>query len=147
MTATEIVPLLPHFQAALNITTIGLLILAYLHIRLEHKEKHRKFMTLAIAVSSLFLLSYLYYHSQVGYAKFMGQGWIRPIYFTILASHIILAMLVVPLVVIALFYAWRGRFSNHRHWVRWTYPLWVYVSVSGIIVYLLGFHIYPPTAG
>ncbi len=141
----EIIPFLPHFQAVLNFTTVCVLVVAYQHIRRKNKLMHRKYMMIAITISGIFMLSYLYYHSQVGYAKFMGEGLIRPIYFSILASHIILAALIVPLVLTTVYLAWRARFMNHRRWARWTFPLWVYVSVSGIIVYLLGFHIYAPT--
>lgn len=101
-------------------------------------------MLLALAVSGVFMISYLTYHNQVGYEPFMGQGAIRPVYFTILASHIILAGLIVPLVLTTVILALKGNFQRHRRWARYTFPLWMYVSVSGIIVYLMAFHIYPP---
>lgn len=101
-------------------------------------------MIVALIVSTLFLIAYLYYHSQVGNLKFAGQGLIRPIYFSILASHILLAALIVPLILVTVSYALKGNFAVHRRYARWTLPLWIYVSVTGVIVYLLAFHIYSP---
>jgi len=140
----KIIPLLPHFQAALNLSAICLLSLAWVNIRRNERSMHRKYMLLALTVSGVFMISYLTYHNQVGYAPFTGQGAIRPIYFTILASHIILAGLIVPLVLTTVILALKGNFPRHRRWARYTFPLWMYVSVSGIIVYVMAFHIYPP---
>jgi putative membrane protein len=98
---------------------------------------HRAFMLAALASSSLFLASYLYYHAHVGSVHFQGRGWSRPVYFTILTSHTILAAVIVPMVIITLIRALRGRFDRHRAIARWTYPLWMYVSVTGVIVYFM----------
>ena len=92
----------------------------------------------------MFMVSYLTYHARVGYIPFAGEGLIRPFYFTILASHIILATAIVPMVVLTVVYAIRGNFKKHPHIARWTLPLWFYVSISGVLVYILGFHIYTP---
>ena len=92
-------------------------------------------MLAAFSCSMLFLVSYLVYHYQVGSVPFKGQGWIRPVYFTILITHTILATAVVPLVLITLIRALRGRFDAHRSIARWTFPIWIYVSVTGVIVY------------
>jgi len=143
----DIIPLLPHLQAALNLTTVCLVGLAYSHIRREERTMHRKYMISALIVSGLFLVSYLTYHSQVGNVKFAGEGGIRPIYFTILATHIILAAAIVPMVAVTVFHALRASFKRHRRWARWTLPTWIYVCISGIIIYLLAFHIYPPKVG
>ena len=91
----------------------------------------------ALTVSVTFLASYLFYHYQVGTTRFAGQGWLRPVYFTILGSHTILAMVIVPLVIVTLYFALRGSFPRHRRIARWTLPVWLYVSVTGILVYLM----------
>ena len=92
-------------------------------------------MTLAFACSCLFLTCYLIYHYNVGSVPFQGHGWIRPVYFTILITHIILAATIVPLALITLSRAWQGRFEQHRRIARWTWPLWMYVSVTGVVIY------------
>ena len=143
----KVIPLLPRLQAALNMTTICLICIAYYHIRHENRVVHRRFMIAALVVSAVFLVSYLTYHSQVGNVKFAGEGTIRPIYFTILASHVILAALIVPMVLTTLTFALKGSFSRHRRIARWTFPVWLYVCVSGIVVYLMAFHVYPPQVG
>jgi putative membrane protein len=96
--------------------------------------------------STLFLISYLTYHYYHGDTRFLGQGIIRPIYFTILITHVILAIVIVPLVLITLFRALRLDFIRHRRIARWTFPLWLYVSVTGVIVYLMLYHFYPTPA-
>jgi uncharacterized membrane protein YozB (DUF420 family) len=103
---------------------------------------HRALMLAAIVTSSLFLGSYLYYHWHVGSVRFQGHGWSRPLYFSILVSHTILAITIVPLVAITLSRALRERFDQHRAIARWTYPLWLYVSVTGVIVYLMLYHLF-----
>jgi len=143
----EIIPVLPHLQAGLNVTTICLISVAYYNIRRENHEAHRQFMIAALVVSALFMVSYLTYHSQVGNVKFAGDGGVRPFYFTILATHIILAGLIVPMVISTAFLALRGRYERHRRIARWTFPIWIYVCVSGVAVYLMAFHLYPSQAG
>ena len=140
----DIIAVLPHLQAGLNIATVCLISMAYYNVRRENRAVHRKFMIAALIVSALFMISYLTYHSQVGNVKFAGEGGIRPAYFVLLASHVILAALIVPMVIITAFHALRGSFERHRRIARWTFPIWLYVCVSGVIVYLMAFHIYPP---
>ncbi len=140
----EIIPLLPHFHATLNVITACLVTLAYVHIRRNERLMHRNYMFGALIVSAIFLVSYLTYHHYVGYQKFAGEGVVRPIYFTILASHIILAALIVPMLLTTVVLALRTRFTTHRRWARWTLPIWFYVSVSGIAVYIMAFHLFVP---
>ncbi len=139
----NIIDFLPHAQAVLNITAVCLMTTGYYYIRQQNKAAHKACMLSALAVSTLFLMAYLYYHSQVGNVKFAGEGLIRPIYFSILASHILLAALIVPLILVTLAHALRGKFVKHRQIARWTLPIWIYVSLTGVIVYLFAFHIYP----
>ena len=99
-------------------------------------------MITAVSVSTLFLISYLYYHAHVGSVHFKGRGLSRPIYFTILISHTLLAAAIVPLVIITLSRALRERFDRHRAIARWTYPLWLYVSVTGVVIYFMLYHLF-----
>jgi len=99
-------------------------------------------MVAAVATSSLFLITYLYYHAHVGSVRFPGQGWVRPVYFALLISHTLLAAAVVPLVLVTLTAALRGQIERHRRVARWTYPIWLYVSVTGVVVYLMLYQIY-----
>ena len=101
-------------------------------------------MTAALSVSALFLVFYLYYHYQVGNIPFAGQGAIRPVYFSILASHVILAAVMVPMILATVTFALQGQFDKHRRIARWTLPVWIYVSVTGVLIYMLAFQIYPP---
>ena len=144
MTLDDIIPYLPHFQALLNTAATLLLATGYYYIRNAKPDLHRYCMATALVISSLFMVSYLTYHARVGYMPFAGQGIIRPFYFTLLASHVILAAVIVPLVLTTLFFALRGNFDRHPRIARWTLPLWLYVSVSGVVIYILGFHIYTP---
>jgi len=99
-------------------------------------------MIAALGISTIFMIFYLYYHAKVGYIPFAGQGNIRYVYFSLLASHVILAAIVLPLVLITAGLALRSKFGTHRHIARWTLPTWLYVSVSGVIIYVMSFHIY-----
>ena len=134
-------------QAALNASLNGLsavlLVCGYVAIRSGKTQIHKRFMISAFVVSCCFLISYLVYHYRVGHVVFTGQGWIRPVYFTLLISHTILAAVIVPLILVTLRRAWVERFDKHRVIARWTLPLWFYVSVTGVIVYLLLYQIYP----
>ncbi len=130
-------------DAILNATAAILLAAGFIAIRRRRVHAHRAFMLSAFAVSIAFLISYCVYHYHVGDVRFGGRGWIRPAYFTILISHISLAAVIVPLVLITLWRALRGRFVRHRAIARWTLPLWIYVSVTGVIVYLMLFQLYP----
>ena len=120
------------------------LVAGFRHIRLGNRDSHRKCMIGALLFSAVFMVSYLTYHSQVGYTPFEGQGLVRPVYFTLLASHVILAAVIVPLVLITVYFALRGNFARHPRIARWTLPLWLYVSVTGVLIYVMGFHLYRP---
>jgi putative membrane protein len=127
----------PTLNAALNSLSAVFLFAGYLFIRAKNRGGHRACMLAAFACSTLFLISYLVYHFQVGSVGFKGQGWIRPVYFTILISHTILAVTVVPLALITLMRALREKFDAHRRIARWTFPIWLYVSVTGVVIYLM----------
>ncbi|HEY2119926.1 MAG TPA: DUF420 domain-containing protein [Candidatus Acidoferrum sp.] len=129
-------------NATLNGTSAVLLAGGYAAIRNGKIAIHKKFMLSAFTVSTIFLISYLVYHYRVGHVRFQGQGWIRPVYFTLLISHTILAVTIVPLILVTLRRAWLERFDKHRIIARWTFPLWMYVSVTGVIVYFLLYVIY-----
>ena len=131
---------LPTVNACLNGLSAVCLARGYWCIRNQRPDSHRRWMLAAVAASTLFLASYLTYHGFVGSVGFTGTGWVRPVYFTILISHSILAAVVVPLVLVTLYRAWRQRLDRHRRIARWTLPLWAYVSVTGVVVYLLLYH-------
>lgn len=134
--------LFPTVNATLNGTSAVLLVTGRTLIVRGNKAAHRAVMLAALAVSTAFLASYLYYHYHVGSVHFRGTGWSRPLYFSILISHTILAVVIVPMILITLSRALRERFDRHRAIARWTYPLWLYVSVTGVIVYLMLYHIF-----
>ena len=133
---------LPLVNATLNAIATALLIFGYLSIRRRRIRAHRFAMIAAFTVSALFLVSYLVYHAHVGSRPFPGRGPIRPVYFTILISHIILAAAIPPLAGLTLWRALSGRFDRHVPIARWTLPLWLYVSVTGIVVYLMLYQMY-----
>ena len=135
---------LPHVNAALNFLSFLLLVAAFYQIRRGNVNQHRRLMLSALAVSVIFLVCYVVYHAQYGSVRFMGQGAVRPVYFIILITHIILAAAIVPLVIVTVVRALRGDFARHRRIARWTYPLWLYVSVTGVVVYLMLYHLYRP---
>lgn len=135
---------LPALNACLNAASAVLLALGYRFIRRGRVEAHRACMLAAFAVSTLFLVSYLTYHFQVGSVSFGGQGWARPVYYAILISHTVLAAAIVPLALVTLRRAWKGRFGAHRRIARWTLPVWLYVSATGVVVYLMLYHLFPP---
>jgi uncharacterized membrane protein YozB (DUF420 family) len=128
---------LPAANAVLNATSAGLLIWGFALIRRGRKAAHRRAMLAAFAVSVLFLISYVAYHAQVGTVRFQKTGAIRTIYLSILATHTVLAAAVPVLAAITLTRALRGRFDKHRRIARWTLPIWLYVSVTGVVVYLM----------
>ena len=134
----------PTINATLNGTSAVLLVTAHSMIKRGRVATHRGLMLAAVTTSSLFLISYLYYHAHVGSVHFQGQGWSRPLYFTILISHTILAAAIVPLVIITLSRALRERFDRHRAIARWTYPLWLYVSITGVVIYFMLYHLFVP---
>ena len=128
---------LPSLNAALNSLSAIFLLTGYLLIKSNRISAHRACMLSAFVCSTVFLISYLVYHYQVGSVPFKGQGWIRTVYFVILITHTILAATVVPLALITLRRALKGRFDAHRRIARWTFPIWLYVSVTGVIVYVM----------
>ena len=133
-------------QAALNACLNGasavLLAGGYIAIRKGKMAVHKRFMISAFVVSSVFLASYLVYHYRVGHVTFQGQGWVRTFYLVLLGTHTILAIVIVPMILVTLRRAWMARFDRHRIIARWTLPLWFYVSVTGVIVYLMVYQIY-----
>ncbi len=132
---------LPHLNAILNSTSAILLVTGYYFIRRGEWRVHHRYMVGAAATSAFFLISYLTYHHHVGSVHFHKHGWIRLAYFSILISHTILAAAVLPMVVITLRQALAGRFNRHRGIARWTLPIWIYVSVTGVAVYLMLYHL------
>ena len=128
---------LPTVNAALNSLSAVFLFAGFLFIKSRNRSAHRACMLAACASSTLFLISYLAYHFQVGSVPFKGAGAVRVVYFAILISHTTLAVAVVPLALITLSRALRGRFDAHRRIARWTFPIWLYVSVTGVIVYAM----------
>ncbi len=134
----------PKLNATLNGCSALLLVTARGLIARHKIAAHRAVMLAALASSSLFLISYLYYHAHVGSVHFQGTGWSRPLYFSILTTHTILAAIIVPMVIITLSRALRERFDRHRAIARWTFPLWLYVSVTGVVIYLMLYQIYAP---
>ncbi|MGC1679075.1 MAG: DUF420 domain-containing protein [Candidatus Binataceae bacterium] len=135
---------LPQVNAILNSIAAVLLAAGFIFIKHKNVRAHRACMLSALAVSALFLVSYLTFHAHAGEIRFSGIGWIRPVYFTILIPHVILATVIVPLALFTVSYALRGRFASHRRIARWTWPLWMYVSVTGVIVYFMLYILYPP---
>ncbi|MEM1544349.1 MAG: DUF420 domain-containing protein [Candidatus Bathyarchaeia archaeon] len=131
---------LPTVNAILNAMSACFLICGYAFIRKRKIAAHRNCMLTAMTVSALFLISYLIYHSQVGATKFSGTGWVRPVYFAILISHTVLAAAIVPMATVTLYRALRKDFSRHRLIARWTLPIWLYVSVTGVLIYLMLYH-------
>ena len=132
----------PKINATLNGSSALLLVAGRVLIARRRTAAHRAVMLTALATSTLFLLSYLYYHYHVGSVHFRGTGWSRPLYFAILISHTVLAAVIVPMVIITLARGLRGQFDRHRAIARWTFPLWLYVSVTGVVVYLMLYQIF-----
>ena len=128
---------LPALNATLNLTSAVLLGAGYYFIRNRNIRAHKACMVSALITSTVFLTSYLVYHYNVGNVLFTKQGWIRPVYFFILITHVTLAIVILPLVLRTAWLAFRGRFDKHVRIARWTFPLWMYVSVTGVIVYLM----------
>lgn len=134
---------LTHVIAALNGATVICLSVGYAFIRRGDRRRHRAAMISALVVSALFLVVYVVYKANSGFARFGGEGAIRPVYFTLLVAHIIGAIAIVPLVPMTLYRALKGRFADHRRLARWTWPIWMYVGVSGVVVYVMAVHLYP----
>jgi putative membrane protein len=134
-------------NAALNTIAAILLLAGFVAIKYRRVRIHRMCMIAAFTVSVIFFASYLTYHYEVGDVRFAGRGWVRPAYLTMLASHIALAAAIVPLAIVTLARALRGRFAAHRRIALWTWPIWMYVSVTGVLVYLMVYVIYGPPLG
>ncbi|HEX7695791.1 MAG TPA: DUF420 domain-containing protein [Candidatus Acidoferrum sp.] len=133
----------PALNASLNGISALLLAGGYAAIRAGKRDVHKVFMLSAFGVSTAFLVSYVVYHIRVKQlVLFQGQGWIRPVYFALLTSHTILAIVIVPLILITVRRAWLEKFDKHRQIARWTLPLWFYVCVTGVIVYFMVYQIY-----
>jgi uncharacterized membrane protein YozB (DUF420 family) len=139
----DFISYLPHVNACLNGASAILLFSGYSFIRARNVIAHRACQIAALCVSILFLVSYLTYHYHHGTTRFLGTGLARPIYFTVLTSHTILAIVIVPLVALTFYRAFRGDFLRHRRIARITLPLWLYVSITGVIVYFMLYQIYP----
>lgn len=133
---------LPAVNATLNGVTAVLLCTGWILIRNRRIAAHRACMITAFCVSVVFLGCYLYYHAHAGLNRFGGQGWIRPVYFAILISHTALAVAIVPLVLVTLYRGLTAQYPKHKRIARWTLPLWLYVSVTGVVVYLLLYRLY-----
>ena len=126
---------LPLVNATLNAISGILLLAGYFFIRRRSVTAHKVSMLTAFLVSTVFLISYLTYHYHSGSVPFAGKGWLRPVYYTILITHVILAALVIPLALVTIYRAWRGQWERHKRIARWTLPVWLYVSVTGVVVY------------
>ena len=137
---------LPALNACLNAASAAFLVAGYALIRRGRIGAHKACMLTAFGLSMLFLVSYLTYHFHAGSVRFTGQGWIRPLYFSVLISHTFLAAAIPPLALVTLWRAWRGRFDAHRRIARWTLPLWLYVSVTGVVVYWMLYRLAPRLA-
>ncbi len=129
--------LLPHLNAAINGSTSALLVAGLVFIKRNQIARHRNSMISAFILGSIFLVSYIIYHSTVPSTSFGGTGWLRTVYYVLLISHILLAVVVVPLVIMALYFALSDRIEQHRKTVKFAYPVWLYVSVSGVLVYFM----------
>ena len=141
--AMNVIHELPHVLAIINAATIVVLLRAYSRIRARDREGHRRTMFVAIGLGVAFLAVYLVYHAFAGLAKFGGYGAIRPIYFTLLAIHVFMAFVVAVLVPVTFYNALRQRFATHKRLARFTFPAWLFVAVSGLVVYVMAVHLYP----
>ena len=134
---------LVHLNAILNAISVAFLSLGYVFIKRGDWKKHRTMMVSALVASGLFLVSYVIYKLNSGFAKFGGEGAIRYFYFTLLFIHVVGAVAIVPLVPITVFRAWREQFDKHKKIAKITWPLWMFVGISGVVVYVMAVHIYP----
>jgi uncharacterized membrane protein YozB (DUF420 family) len=133
---------LPTLNALLNATSALLLVTGYILIRRKRVAAHKACMVSAFVVSALFLTSYVYYHAHHGSTPFPGHGWVRAVYFAILIPHVILAAAILPLALVTLSRAWKKDFERHRRLARWTLPLWLFVSITGVVIYWMLYHLY-----
>ena len=148
--------ILPHVNAALNTISIVLIAFGYILVRSGRRAAHRQVMIVAIIVSAIFLVSYLVYHFTAPVFVFPGKGWVVPVYYVMLVTHVILAIVVTPMIALTAWRgitAWRGgagldapgAFDRHRAIARWTLPIWLYVTVTGVIIYVVLYHVYAST--
>lgn len=128
-------------NALLNAVSATLLIAGYGYIKKGEQEKHKRFMIGALVVSALFLTSYLIYHYYIGSVPYPHHDWTRPVYFIILIPHVILAGIMTPFILVAVWFALKARFERHRKLVKWVWPVWMYVSLSGVVIYLMLYHL------
>ena len=135
--------LLPHINSILNTISTVLLLTGFILIKSGSKESHRKVMISAMVVSAVFLVSYLTYHFTAPIFVFPGTGWAVPAYYTLLITHVVMATAVTPMVVLTAWRAFHGQFDRHKVIARWTWPVWMFVSVSGVAVYSILYHVYP----
>ncbi len=140
----NIISNLPHINACFNSLCVILLLTGFYFIKQGNKEAHKRSMLLALLCSVIFLTGYLTYHSYHGTTRFTEEGIIRIVYFSILISHTILAMVIVPLVGLLLWYAYKQKFDSHKRLARWTFPIWLYVSSTGVLVYFFLYHWFVP---
>jgi putative membrane protein len=131
---------LPTLNATLNFISAVLLTFGFVYIKRQQPRIHKKIMLTALVSSALFLISYLIYHANVGSVPYQHYDWTRPVYFTILIPHVILAGLMVPFILAAVWLALKGKFDKHKKLVKWVWPVWMFVSVSGIVIYLMLYH-------
>jgi len=155
----ELQQILPHVNAALNTVSTVLLLIAYVLVKNGRYAAHRQAMIAAMAVSAVFLVCYLVYHFSAPVFVFPGTGWVVPLYYAMLISHVILATVVTPMIILTALRglrAWRGgagledrtqSFARHRALARWTFPIWVYVTVTGVLIYVTLYHVYAPPPG
>lgn len=139
----DMLPYLPHFQAVCNATAVALLLTGLNFIRQKNKAAHRACMLSALGVSVAFTVSYLTYHHFMGTFKFGGQGAVRTFYFFILATHTVLAAVILPMLIVTLYRAFKGNFEKHKKLARWTLGFWLYVSVTGVMIYWMLYHMHP----
>lgn len=138
---------LPAVNACFNALSTVFLTLGFAFIRKGRKEAHRNCMVTALCTSTLFLIGYLTYHFNAPGLTRFPENWFRPVYLGILLTHTLLAMAVLPLVIVTVVFALRGKFESHKKIARWTWPIWMYVSVTGVLIYLLLYQIFSPAAG
>ncbi len=131
-----IIEILPLANAIFNSLSASCLVMGIIHIKNKKRESHERMMKLAFVSSALFLISYIAYHFFHGDTKFMGEGIVRPIYFFILISHILLSVIALPMVLFTFFMAWKENWSIHKKVAKWTFPIWLYVSVTGVLIFL-----------
>jgi len=134
---------LPHINAVLNGISTVLLVIGFVLIKNGRRDAHRTAMISAIVVSAIFLVSYLTYHFTAPIFLFPGAGWAVPAYYTLLVSHVVLAAIVTPMVIVTAWRALHGEFDRHKAIAKWTWPIWIFVTVSGVAVYVILYHIYP----